>query len=105
MEIELWNTIDNEPVPGEFNYIFDHCLVQVDTLNTDDPDHWESIIKNIDPRFISSSDYDYHLDTLSPAMNKANPEFAAYFPIDLDGVSRLSDDGPDIGAYERVEIK
>jgi hypothetical protein len=103
MEIELWNTIDDEPVPGEFNYIFDHCLVQVDTLNTSDARHWQNIIKNINPRFVNSLEHDYHLDTLSPAMNMGREEYSLYFPLDLDGIGRTSDSAPDLGAYERVE--
>lgn len=105
MEIELWNTLDDVPVPGEFNYMFDNCLVQVDTLSTDDEDHWLSIIKNVNPRFMNSLEHDYRLDTLSPAKDKANIEYATFFPVGLDGVSRLNDGGPDIGAYERVEGK
>jgi len=105
MEIELWNTIDDKPVPGEFNYIFDHCLVQVDTLTTSAADHWVNIIKNANPRFMSTLDHDYHLDTLSPAKDNANLEYALYFPVDLDGINRLKDKGPDIGAYEREEEK
>ena len=105
MEIEMWNTIDDAPVPGDFNYMFDRCLVQVDTLNTSDEQHWKDIIKNVNPRFMSALDLDYHLDTLSPAKDSARFEFANFFPLDLDGVSRLSDKGADIGAFERVEDK
>ncbi|MDD4645839.1 MAG: right-handed parallel beta-helix repeat-containing protein, partial [Bacteroidales bacterium] len=105
MEIELANTYNNKPVPGQFNYVFDHCLVTVDTMNTSDPDKWKSVIKNVYPRFKSLS-YDlrdYSLDTLSPAKDLGNLEFARFFPLDIKGLNRLSDKGPDIGAYERVE--
>jgi len=105
MEIELWNTLDDEPVPGDFNYTFDRCLVQVDTLNTSDEKHWKNIIKNVNPNFMNPVELDYHLDTLSPAKDSARFEFANFFPLDLDGVSRLSDKGADIGAFERVEDK
>ena len=103
MEIGLLNEIDSVPVPGAFNYTFDHCLVKVDTMNTEDETHWTGIIKNLDPRFVSLGDYNYRLDTLSPAKDSANPEWARFFPLDLDGHSRLDDNGPDIGAYERKE--
>lgn len=105
MEIELWNTIDGQPVPGEFNYLFDHCLVQVDTLNTSDTSHWQGIVKNVSPRFVKILEHDYHLDTLSPAMNAGKLEYALYFPLDLDGVGRQDEAGPDLGAYERIEEK
>jgi len=104
MEIELWNTIDDIPVPGEFNYMFDHCLVKVDTLNTDNEDHWQGIIKNIAPRY-DTIPYSYRLDTLSIARDKGKIDYARFFPIGLDGNGRLNDDGPDIGAYERIDDK
>ena len=105
MEIGLLNTINKVPVPGEFNYQFDHCLVTVDTLNTQDATRWKGIVKNLNPRFFSLIDRDYHLDTLSPVKDKGNKEFSKYFTLDLDGINRNTDDGPDIGAYERVEGK
>jgi hypothetical protein len=105
MEIGFVNTIKNKPVPGQFNYIFDHCLVTVDTMNTSDESKWIGVIKNLYPRFdsITLTYRDYRLDTLSPAKDKANPVFSNYFPLDMLGINRLSDAGPDIGAYERQE--
>ncbi|MFA6129015.1 MAG: right-handed parallel beta-helix repeat-containing protein [Bacteroidales bacterium] len=105
MEIEFVNTINKKPVPGQFNYVFDHCLVTVDTMNTSDPLKWIEIVKNLSPRFdsLTFTFRDYQLDTLSPAKDRANPEFSKFFPLDLLGINRLADKGPDIGAYERVE--
>jgi hypothetical protein len=105
MEIKFVNTINKQPVPGQFNYVFDHCLVAVDTMNTNDKSRWINVVKNMNPRFDSLSYYfrDYRLDTLSPAKDRANPVFSAYFPTDMNGINRLSDTGPDIGAYEREE--
>jgi len=48
-------------------------------------------------------EYNYELDTLSPAQHSAAGNIALQFPYDLVGNSRLSDNGPDIGAYERIE--
>lgn len=105
MEIGFVNTINSKPVPGQFNYIFDHCLVTVDTMNTSDGSKWIDVVKNLNPRFdsITFTHRDYRLDTLSPAKDRANPDFAKFFPLDMMGLSRLSDAGPDIGAYERQE--
>lgn len=105
MEIEFINTIDKVPVPGQFNYVFDHCLVAVDTMNTSDATKWIDVVKNLNPRFdsLAYTFRDYRLDTLSPAKDLANPVFSKLFPLDLMGLSRLSDAGPDIGAYERQE--
>jgi len=102
-EIELYNKIGEVPVPGKFNYLFDHCLIKVDTMDTSDERFFKNIIKNEDPNFVSTYDLDFHLDTLSPAKDIADIEISRLFPFDIDRVSRLSDDGPDIGAYERIE--
>jgi hypothetical protein len=103
MEIGFANTIDKKPVPGQFNYVFDNCLVRVDTMNTSNAERWVNILKNLDPGFLSVGDRDYSLDTLSPAKDRANRLYSSYFPKDILGNSRLTDKGPDIGAYERIE--
>lgn len=109
MEIELWNTINDVPVSGQFNYMFDHCLVQVDTLNTSNEEHWQGIIKNINPRFEPDSlileGHNFRLDSLSVARDKGKREYAEFFQLDLDGNSRVSDEGADLGAYERIDNK
>jgi hypothetical protein len=105
MEIAFVNTVNKQPVPGQFNYVFDHCLVTVDTMNTSDQTKWINVIKNVSPRFDSLTIYNrnYRLDTLSPAKDSGNLFLAKFFPLDLDGNNRLLDAGPDIGAYERQE--
>ena len=103
-EIEFWNILNDVPVPGEFNYKFDHCLVKVDTLTTTNPDHWDGIIKNLSAK-LDTVQYSYELDSLSPARDRANLEISRYFPLDLLGIDRLADGKPDIGAYERVDKK
>lgn len=103
MEIGFANTINKQPVPGQFNYVFDHCLVKVDTMNTQDAGHWVDIVKNFDPRFIAAYKWDYQLDTLSPAKDAGDRKYAGYFPLDLAGVSRMDDEGPDLGVFERQE--
>ncbi len=55
-------------------------------------------ILNDDPRFINPFNYNYRLDTLSPAKDTGLNLGILY---DLD--SALRDDQPDIGAYERIE--
>ncbi len=46
--------------------------------------------------------YNFQLDSLSHAISRANTTVAANYPLDRLGVSRLSDDAPDLGAYEKV---
>ena len=63
------------------------------------------ILKNEDPSFIDISEYNYQLDTLSAAKDIGTYEFAKPVPLDILGINRLQDDGPDLGAYERQEKK
>lgn len=91
-----------------FNYNFDNCLVKIKESDFDisNTNHFVDNIYNEDPLFIQTMDaleYDYQLDSLSPAKDNASYNIAWEFPYDLLGASRLSDDGPDIGAYERLE--
>jgi len=101
-EIDFLHTINSIPVPGTFNYLFDHCLVKVDTLNTSNPDHWRSIVKNLDVRYAGPADHNYRLDSLSPAIGKGSLDFARFFPLDQDGIDRLADGKPDLGAFEWI---
>jgi hypothetical protein len=71
------------------NNIFKSTIEELDTLGN---------ILNQDPQFINPSQYDYRLDTLSPAKNSGAPIGILF---DLDGNER--DELPDIGAYERIE--
>ncbi|HKI90347.1 MAG TPA: hypothetical protein VKA38_15075, partial [Draconibacterium sp.] len=103
-EIELGNNDESA-----FNYFFDHCILQVpDTFNTADADHYKSIWKgaNYDPEFIDPFDeYNYALDTLSPAKDAGSQEYAKRFPLDILNKDRTADEGPDLGAFERIEKK
>ena len=86
-----------------FNYQFDHCILQVpDTFNVSNKDHYKDVYIGIeyDPLFIDPYDeYNYSLDTLSPAKDIGSVEICQYFPQDILDKDRLSDDGPDLGAY------
>lgn len=44
--------------------------------------------------------YDFHLDSLSAAVNLGAPQYALYYPYDRDGRIRLTDGLPDAGCYE-----
>ncbi len=103
-EIQLGN---NEE--AEFNYLFDHCIIQVpDTFNISDTDHYKNVWKGdaYDPKFIDPyEEFDYALDTLSPAKDVGSEEYAKMFPLDIQNNDRTADDGPDLGAFERVEKK
>jgi len=92
-----------------FNYFFDHCIIQMpDTFNTSNKNHYQNVWKGIkyDPKFIDPyKKFNYALDTISPAKDAGNPEYGKLFPTDILNKNRLSDIGPDLGAFERIEKK
>jgi len=95
---------------GDMNYLFDHCLIKVnpDSTNVTDPAHFRDVILNESPNFKiripnDTTDIDFSLDTLSPAMNAGSMEIANQVPFDIQGNSRIEDIAPDLGAYERKE--
>jgi len=90
----------------ESNYLFDRCLIQVsDTFKLGDSSRFDSIIRNVKPRFKNSYKGNFELDTLSIVKDYGKAIYAKSYPIDLKNDSRISDDGPDLGAYERIEKK
>ncbi len=91
-----------------FNYKFNNCLIKLKENDFDisNSAHFTANRYNEDPIFIKTMnayEYNYQLDSLSPAQHTAAGNIALQFPYDLLGNSRLSDEGADIGAYERIE--
>ncbi len=101
----IYGNLENELVlsaakQGEnFDYVLSHCLVK-----TNEKYDCDSCIINQQPQFKDIEKYDFHLQKNSPAINNASISILhTDFEIlkqDLDGKSRLTDDNPDIGAYE-----
>jgi hypothetical protein len=96
---------DAAPGQGLFSVDFRNCIVQVDDLLDPDeyPDFFTTLCQNCieytfgDSLFADENEFDYHLDTLSIAEEKAVP--LSGITLDLDG--RLRDVMmPDIGCYE-----
>ncbi len=103
----IYGSLENELILSaaneweNFDYMIKNSLVK-----TKEPYQMDSCIVNQDPKFVDIEKFDFHLDSLSPAINKASREIINLYPQvlenDLDGQSRLSDSSPDIGAYEFV---
>ena len=91
---------------AEFNYSFENCLIK-SGRNFDENENFIQCL-NEEPFFREPSEYDYHLDSLiSPAIDAGNLEVVQEtgefnLNYDLDGVSRVADQKPDLGAYEFV---
>lgn len=90
--------------PGALNYSFENCIVRVDELTNENefPDFFDFCDPCINARpdsvlFVSPSDNNYSLDTLSIAEERAVPIFGIF--NDLDGNLRDSEK-PDIGCFE-----
>ena len=96
-----------------FNYLFQNCLldtpeVEGDLIQNclwDNDDHEVYREGNFSPEFdLDQLIFTFGLDARSQAVNSADASIAnSYYPYDLNGRSRLSDDGPDIGCYEYIE--
>jgi hypothetical protein len=88
----------------QLNYRFDYCLTRIheDSLGYLEDPLFSNIINNQNP-LLDSIPVNYELDTLSPAIDAGLPAYAVEIPFDLNGNSRLDDEAPDLGAYERIE--
>lgn len=89
--------------PNQFNYRFDNCLLRYDELEENIP-RFETSFQNItriesslDTIFVSTSEDDYRLDSLSLAEGKAVPVPNILF--DIEGNERDAE-MPDLGCYE-----
>ncbi len=86
------------------NFRFDNCLIRSKEFQNILSDFFIDNIWNENPKFKSiSKPYNYSLDTLSPAKDKAKISISNLVPLDISGNNRLSDGKPDLGAFERIE--
>jgi hypothetical protein len=99
--------LDDDEV-NQFDYSFNYCLMRMDEddFDLDDASIYNSCLFNEAPSFIKkyeSRRSDYQLDTLSSAQNIADPTISVLLQNDLLNNVRWLDDGPDMGAYERID--
>ena len=94
---------------GQFNFQFENCLLRInqEETNVSNQALYTNCVINEDPNFIQPSENNFQLDTLSPARNIGSMSVVNsnldILGSDILGNSRISDDGPDLGAYERQE--
>ena len=94
--------------PGDsatiFKFAFDHCIIRTPAVETDDSVYFANVAYE-DPEdtlttgrkhFATFDTYNFRLDSLSTAIDQADP--ATSLPLDRNGKTR--DERPDIGAYE-----
>ncbi|HCX98951.1 MAG TPA: hypothetical protein DG754_02315 [Bacteroidales bacterium] len=99
-EVELVNSYYGQPINSPFIYHFENSLIRFDNLS--DSSKFINVIFD-KPLFIDPYGQDFQLESESPAINAGLMEFALKYPFDLNNVSRISDNNPDMGAYEWVE--
>ena len=100
---ELLISMDKQ---GVSNYLFDRCLIQIsDTFKVGESNRFVDIIRNVNPRFKNPYKGNFELDTLSIAKDYGKINYGKLYPTDLKNFSRISDEGPDLGAFERIEKK
>jgi len=109
----IWGSLSSELYVDKYspesvmNYKFENCLTKFnpDSLDLSDTEHYVDLVNNPvqGPRFVSWEDYDFELDTLSPAQNAGLYSIGTAYPFDKNDVNRLQYGKPDIGAYERVD--
>ncbi len=90
---------------GALNYTFENCLIKISDDTERDETNFTNVIYNRKPLFVNTDNYDYQLDTLSPAIDQANIDYINSYPaqlsLDIKGFERLTNQKADIGAYER----
>ena len=84
-----------------FNYNFSNCLIKNQAYK-DAGSSFNDVLFNLDPAFTDEQNFDFSLDSISPARNIGNMETARLIPLDLNNNSRLADEGPDLGALEWI---
>jgi len=82
---------------ASFSYTFDHCLLRT-TNSINDPSHYNVCLSNQDPRFIDCQNYNFEIDSISPAIDKGIP---LGVPFDIKGNARGGT--PDLGAFEYIK--
>ena len=101
----IYGTMDNEIALArveetQFNYQFQNCLIKTDSPLFPKEQAFGGSIFNKNPLFTDTSEYNYSIDSLSPARHVGDKNIASQFPKDLNDQSRLEDEGPDLGALE-----
>jgi hypothetical protein len=100
---ELLISMDKQ---GGSSYLFDRSLIQIsDTFKLAEPGRFIDVVRNVNPRFKNPYKGNFELDTLSIVKDYGKAIYAKSYPFDLKYDSRISDDGPDLGAFERIEKK
>jgi hypothetical protein len=78
-------------------YFFNNSMLKT-SFDISNTEIYTNVLKNEDPLFLSIENNDYRIDSLSPAVGKADIAISETVPNDILGNPRLP--LPDIGAYQ-----
>ncbi len=78
-------------------YYFTNSLIKT-TYNISNEEFFVNVLNNQDPLFVDVNSYDYRIDSLSPAIGRADEAIASAVQRDLLNNPRMP--LPDIGAYQ-----
>lgn len=90
---------------GNLDFNFNTCFLRLaenpidGSFDREDPTRFVNCELDVYPEFENYSNFNYKLDSISPALDVADPTFAQQVPNDILKVDRTS--SPDVGAYER----
>ena len=92
-----------------FKYNFSNCLIKIDESKIPDLSKFENYIFNQEPKFIDVNTYNFHIESNSPARNRASKTYVDLYPTylntDIEQNSRTIDAAPDIGAFEYIDLQ
>jgi hypothetical protein len=77
-----------------FSFLFNHALLKT-SQKVSNPNHYQECMVNKDPLFLNIQNYDYEIDSISPARGQGGP---MYVNTDIRGITRPTP--PALGAYE-----
>jgi hypothetical protein len=91
---------------NQFSYLFDYSLLRT-TMDVSDTEHYVGCVLNEDPWLADNEYFDYSIDTVvSSAIDRGSMEVinTSGLPLseDIAGNLRISDEAPDLGAYEFI---
>lgn len=91
---------------AEMNLVFENSLIKYkDTAALKQTGVYLNNIYNKSAEFQNiMSPYDYQLEATSPAKDAGKLEISQMYPFDQKGNSRISDEKPDLGAFEFIPI-
>ncbi|MBN2668996.1 MAG: hypothetical protein JXR60_07190 [Bacteroidales bacterium] len=82
-----------------FNLTVNNSLIRIPEEEINDT-YFNMCRYSKDPLFIDYRNYDFNLDTLSPAQNIGDMSIGQTYPTDLNNHSHILDGQPDAGAFE-----